>query len=304
MVTNLYRILKYGFQIFGRNSLASVATVLVMFLSVAIFLSLLLFGAVGKRATELIKDKIDISVSFSENAPEDDILKLKESLSALVEVKSVNYTSKDEALELFKKRHEADPVMIQALSEIDKNPLSASISIKAEDPSEYSAIAAYLNSGSFENIIDKVSYNQEQNQLVIDRLATMIRKARSIGIWSTVIFTVMAIIVSFITILLVIYTNKDEINIMRLVGASNAFIRGPYIFVGILYGLISAVIAFIVVSFLVWLASPQLLLFVPGMNLWAYLLSRFFGLFGLTTLFGVAIGSISSSIVIKRYLVG
>jgi cell division transport system permease protein len=304
MVTNLYRILKYGFQIFGRNSLASIATVSIMVFSAALFLALILLGTVGKVAVETLKDKIDINVSFSENAPEDDILKLKESLSTLVEVKSVDYTSKDEALELFKKRHEADPVIIQALSEIDKNPLSASISIKAKDPSEYSAIAAYLNSGSFENIIDKVSYNQAQNQMLIDRLATLIKKVKIGWMLLTILLTVMTVIVSFITILLVIYNTKDEINIMRLVGASNAFIRGPYIFVGILYGLISAVIAFIVVSFLVWLAAPQLLLFVPGMNLWAYLLSRFFGLFGLTALFGVAIGSISSSIVIRRYLVG
>jgi len=304
MLTNLYRLIKYGFQIFGRNPLASVATILVMFMSVAVFLGLLLFGALGKHAVELIKDKIDINVSFYENAPEDDILRLKESLVTLAEVKSVEYTSKDEALELFKQRHENDPVMLQALEEIDQNPLSASLSIKAKDPSEYSAIADYLNNGSFGAIIDKVSYNQVQNQLVVDRLAKMIHRVNSGGIWLIIVLSAVAMIVSFITILLVIYSNKEEISIMRLVGASNSFIRGPYIFAGILYGVISAVIAFFLIAIFVWLISSQLLLFVPGMSLWGYLLSHFFGLFGLGLLFGAAIGSISSIIVIRRYLVG
>lgn len=300
MFTTLARIIKYGFQNFWRNNLVSFATILVLLLAVIVFQGMLLFGEIGRQAVNAIQDKIDISVYFVSNAPEDGILRLKEALLTLSEVKSVDYVSKDEALELFKERHKEDPTISQAITELEENPLRASLNIKAKDPEQYSLIASFLNNDVAKGIIQEVSYSQ--NQVVIDRLAKILSLGRRAGVVLTLAFAIVAIIISFNTILLAIYSNKEEIAIMRLVGASNAFIRGPYIVVGMIYGIFAAVLAIVTSAPFIYAASRYVGIFIPGMNLWGYFLESSFSLLGYNLLFGVGIGVISSVIVIRKYL--
>ncbi|MDD5098856.1 MAG: permease-like cell division protein FtsX [Candidatus Colwellbacteria bacterium] len=302
MLTTLYRIAKYGFQNFLRNYLVSIATILVLLLAVVVFESLILFGVVGEKAISLVQDKIDISVDFLEGTPEDEMLKLKSSLEGLQEVKAVEYVSKDEALKRFKDKHPEDSDISKALEELGDNPLRASLNIKAYDPKDYKAVAAYLGNESFKNIIENISYNQ--NQLVIDRLAKIMDIGRQAGFVLTLLLATVASVVSFNTILLAIYSNKDEIGIMRLVGASNAFIRGPYIVVGVIYGLSAALIGVLITAPFVYLISPVIKVLIPEMNIWSYFLSHIFGIFGYNLLFAVTIGVVSSFIVVRRYLKG
>jgi cell division transport system permease protein len=278
----------------------SFATILVLLLAVAVFQGMMIFGEIGKQAINAVQDKIDISVYFVSNAPEDEILKLKEALLTLSEVKSVDYVSKDEALELFKERHLDDPTISQAISELEENPLRASLNIKAKNPEQYSLIASFLDNDASKTIVQEVSYSQ--NQVVIDRLAKILSLGRKAGVVLTLAFAIVAIIISFNTILLAIYSNKEEIGIMRLVGASNAFIRGPYIIVGIIYGVVAVLLAMIISAPFIFAASPYINIFIPGMNLWGFFMKSFFGLLGYNLIFGVGIGVISSVIVIRKYL--
>ncbi|MFA5052447.1 MAG: permease-like cell division protein FtsX [Parcubacteria group bacterium] len=302
MLTTLVRILKYGVQNFARNYLVSVATILVLLLAVIVFESLILFGAVGQKAISLVQDKIDISVDFRDNVPEDEMLSLKSSLESLSEVKQVEYVSRDEALIRFKERHPADSDIAKALEEIGDNPLRASLNIKAFNPKDYSAIASYLNNDTLSAIIETVSYNQ--NQLVIDRLARIMDVGRQAGFMLTIILAVIASIVSFNTILLAIHTSKDEIGIMRLVGASNAFVRGPYIVVGAIYGILAAVVGVIIAIPTAYFVAPYVSVLIPEMNLWNYFLSHAFTILGYDLLFAVTIGVVSSFVVVRRYLKG
>ncbi|MCL4406031.1 MAG: permease-like cell division protein FtsX [Patescibacteria group bacterium] len=300
MFTTLARIIKYGFQNFWRNNLVSFATILVLLLAVVVFQGMVIFGEIGKQAINAVQDKIDISVYFVSNAPEDEILKLKEALLTLSEVKSVDYISKDEALELFKERHADDPTISQAIGELEENPLRASLNIKAKNPNQYSLIASFLENDSSKSVIQEVSYSQ--NQVVIDRLAKILSLGRRTAAVLTLAFAIVAIIISFNTILLAIYSNKEEIGIMRLVGASNAFIRGPYIIVGVIYGIIAVLLAMILSAPFIYAASPYVAVFIPGMSLWGFFMGSFFKLLGYNLLFGVGIGVISSVIVIRKYL--
>jgi cell division transport system permease protein len=302
MLTTFYRIIKYGVQNFSRNYLVSVATILVLLLAVIVFESLILFGVVGQKAISLVQDKIDISVDFRESVSEDEMLNLKSSLESLSEVKEVEYVSRDEALIRFKERHPSDSDIARALEEIGDNPLRASLNIKAFNPRDYSAIASYLNNESLSAIIESVSYNQ--NQLVIDRLARIMDIGRQAGFLLTVILAVVASIVSFNTILLAIYSSKDEIGIMRLVGASNAFIRGPYVVVGAIYGVLSAIAGVIFTIPFVYFISPYISVLIPEMNLWSYFTGSIFAITGYNLLFAVSIGMISSFVVVRRYLKG
>jgi cell division transport system permease protein len=272
----------------------------VILLALLVFEGLIISGVIANTAINSIQDKIDISIYFKTAASEDELLRIKSNLEQMIEVKSVEYVSRDEALESFRERHKDDVTISQAVEELEENPLSASLNIKAGDPSKYSIIANYLNNNVSGDLVEKITYNE--NQVVIDRLASIIKVSRQVGLLAALFLTIVAILVAFNTILLGIYSNRDEISIMRLVGASNIYVRGPFVVMGIIYGLITAVISIALVTPVVWFAAPYVKLFIPAMDLREYFTSHFFLLVLYQLLFGIGIGVISSFIAIRRYL--
>ncbi|MDO8584732.1 MAG: permease-like cell division protein FtsX [bacterium] len=300
MATKLARVLKYGFQNFWRNGWLSVATTVVMMLALFVFAGLMIFSVVAKTAVTALQDKIDISVYFKTTAGEDEMLKIERAVKVLPEVRAVEYISREKALELFRERHKDDPTIAKALTELNDNPLSGTLNIKAVDPKDYGIIAAYLEHKDFTPVIEKVSYGQ--NQTAIDRLVRIIGAANTTGIAVIIALALIAIVVTFNTIRLAIYSNRDEIGVMRLVGASNAFIRGPYFVEGVLYGAISGVLALLLVAPIIHVAAPYVKIFIPEMSLLGYFYGNLFSLLGYELLFGIALGTISGSIAITRYL--
>jgi len=300
MFTALSRIIKYGMQNFWRNGLVSVATILIMIISLSVFFSLVIFGVLTKSSVAALEGKLDISVYFKIDVPEDEIFNLSKSLSSLTEVKSVEYISRDKALENFKEKNKDNPVVLKALSELESNPLLASLNIKAKDPKDYSAIAAYLENENFTQIIEKVTFTQKK--LIIDRLVKIADTGEKLGLALTIFLAFIAALVTFNTIRLAIYSNREELGIMRLVGAPNMFINGPYIFMGIIYGVLAAVISVGVAAPLVSLITPQVSVFIPEMDLQNYFYANLLALGGYQLLFGVALGVISSAIAIRKYL--
>jgi len=162
MLTVIWRIIYYGFKNFWRNTWPSIATVGTMVIALSVFLGLILFNVMTSKAIELIQDKIDISVYFKNTTSEDDILNIKQSLETLPEVKEVQYVSKDKALEIFKENHKNDETILQAINELDANPLVASLNIRAKEPSQYALIADYLSSQNLSKFIDSLSYSKNQ----------------------------------------------------------------------------------------------------------------------------------------------
>ncbi|MDO8574249.1 MAG: permease-like cell division protein FtsX [bacterium] len=300
MLTTLSRLIKYGVQIFWRQRLLSVATMVVILLALLLFEGLIISGVVASTAINSIQDKIDISIYFKSNASEDEMLQVKSSLERMIEVSAVEYVSRDKALEMFRERHKSDETISRAVESLKENPLSASLNIKAKDPSKYSVIANYLNNNVPGELVENITYNQ--NQVVIDRLASVIQVSRQAGLLAALFLTIVAILVAFNTILLGIYSNRDEISIMRLVGASNIYVRGPFVVMGVIYGVITAIISVVLAMPVIWFASPYVKLFIPAMDLREYFAAHFFLIFSYQLLFGIGIGVISSFIAIRRYL--
>lgn len=299
MVT-LSRIVKYGWQAFLRNGWLSLSTISIMILAALVFEGLILFNVMGKTALSSIQNKIDISVYFKSNVDEDSILNIKRSLEGLEEVKSAEYISREQALEEFKTRHEGEETITQTLAELNENPLLASLNIKAEDPSEYGAIASYLENENLGDIVEKVTY--AQNQVVIDRLVGLIDTMKKGGITLTVFLAFLAVTVTFNTIRLAIFSNREQIGIMRLVGASNVFIRGPYVVEGVIYGIIAGIIGFLILIPGISFLSPYVGQFIPEFSLSNYFQEHFFGLLLYQLLFCIALGIVSSIIATRRYL--
>ena len=297
---NFWRIIKYGFQNFMRNKWLSVSTISIMTLTLIVFMGLILFNTIADRAVETVKNKVDISVYFKSNVAEDDILNIKRILKNFDEVDSVEYVSRDEALVAFKERHSEDEIITQTLEELDKNPLLASLNIKAKDLSQYEVIASYLESDSLSDMVEDVTY--AQNELVIRRLETLTNSLNIIVFILTLFLAFLAVMVTFNTISLAIFSNKEQIGIMRVVGAENKFIRGPYIIEGIIYGFIAAVISFIVFIPVVNAISPGLTRFISTFSISEYFSSHFILLFLYQLLIGVILGILSSVIAIRKYL--
>jgi cell division transport system permease protein len=287
-------------QGFLRNGWLSIPALSVMALVLFVFLSLMIFNVLTNNAVDILKDKIDISVYFQNNVSEDDIFKLQRSLESLAEVKEVEYISRVEAMKLFQERHKEDETISQALEVLGENPLSASLNIKAQDPREYPVIVAYLNNENLKSLVDQVTYNQ--NQLVINRLANIVDTVGRIGIALTAILSIVAIVVTFNTITLTIYSMRDEIGVMRLVGAANRFIRGPYIIQGMLYGIFAAMFSLLLMMPFISVATPYVKVLMPEMNLSGYFYGNILGLLGYQMLFGVLLGTISSIIAVRKYL--
>ena len=300
MFTILVRIVKYGLQNFVRNSLLSVATIAVMVIALLMLVGLTLFNHVTESALVAVRDKIDISVYFKTSTAEDDVLRVKRSLEGLAEVKQVDYISRAEALQMFKDRHQNDDTITQAVTQLGDNPLSASLNIKAHDPTQYALISDYLNNDTLKQFIEKVSF--AQNQTVIDRLALIIDTLEKGGFLLTLFLSLVAGLVIFNTIRLAIYSNREEIGIMRLVGASNTFIRGPYVFTGMVYGVIAALLSILLIVPAVFFVSPYFDIFIPGLNFKSYFLSSLPIIILYQLLAGVLLGTISTFFALRRHL--
>jgi len=300
MFSTLFRIVRYGLVSFKRNAWLSTATIAVMALALIMFAGLIIFNVMTRNIISSVQDKIDISVYFKTDTPEDEALRIQSTLQTLPEVKTVEYVSKDQALAIFKERHQEDTTISQAIEQLNENPLLASLNIKARDPDQYSIIAAYLDNDSIAPFVERVTYNQ--NATVIDRLTKILRTAQNAGVALTVFLSLVALLITFNTIRLAIYSSRESINIMRLVGGSNFFVRGPFLVEGILYGIISSIISLALITPVMYLISPYSSVLVPELNLWTYFLGYIVILFIYQLVFGIVLGLLSSFFAIGRYL--
>lgn len=300
MATLLARIITYGWQNFWRGKLLSVATLIIIVLALIVFESLIIFSIVTKTSIAVLREKIDISVYFKPATPEEEVLKIKKTIEDLPEVETVEYVSREKALAIFKEKHKNDPTINQALDELNENPLSALINIKAKNPSQYAQIADHLDNNEWRPLIKKITYRQ--NQVVIDRLGKIIDIGNRLGLIITIILALTAIIVTFNTVSLAIYSNRDEIGIMRLVGAPNHFISGPYVVEGIIYGVLGALLSILIFWPAIYWGGPYFAYVIPDLNLRAYFIENLWRLIGYQLLFGIGLGVISSNLAIQKYL--
>ena len=298
--SEINRAIKRGVVNFWRNGWVSLATVLVMVLALFVLGALFFSNVLLTSALSRLEEKVDISVYFKTSAPEEDILALKSALGKLQEVKAVEYVSSDQALAAFQERHAENALITQALEELGENPLGASLNIKAKDPRQYEAISRFLEAESFENIVDKINYRQ--NQVVIEKLTGILKASRALGLGITLALSAIAILVAFNTIRLAIYTSKDEISIMRLVGASTARVRSPFLVEGVIHGAIASVLTMLAFWPLAAWLGPKADRFFGGPNLLNYYLSNFLAIFLMLLTAGVVLGVISSLIATRRYL--
>lgn len=296
----LIRILQSGWNSFVRNSWLSAASILTMTVALFMIINLVFFNVITQTVLATLKDKVDVSVYFNPSIPEDQILRVQRSLTLLENVKRVDYVSRDEALIKFKEKHKENFVLLKSLEELEDNPLQPSLNIKTYSASQYESVVNFLESGRYKELIDKINYRQNEN--LISRFSAISKNVQRTVLGIMIILALLAILVTFNTIRLAIYNWRDEIGVMKLVGASNWYVRGPFLVEGILYGASAALISLIIVYPAVYFISPKLINFLPGVNLWQFSIVHLWQMLLLQLSVGVVLGAASSLIAIRRYL--
>ena len=299
------RVARYGFIGFLRNGFVSFSAVLVMTITLFVLAALLIGNAALSATLADLTNQVDVTVYFTPDATTDQIQTLQTDVQALPEVESVTYVSADQALSDFQQRHADDQLTLQALSELTGNPLGAELEVRAKDPSQYAAIAQYLEAQQSQNttlgpVIDKVDY--EQNEVAIQRLSAIIQTSKEIGIAIAIILGLASVLIAFNTIRLAIYTARDEITVMNLVGASHWYVRGPFVVAGILYGLISGLIVMLLLYPITAALGPGSEEFLGNFNVFTYFTGSFAFLLVAIMGSGIILGALSSYLAIRRYL--
>lgn len=304
MWTGFKRTVRSGFVGFWRNAFVSLASIFVMVVTLFVIGSILLLGQLLNASLAQIKEKVDINVYFVTDANQDDILQLKSSLETLPEVAEVSYISREDALKEFQDKHKDDALTLQALDELGDNPLGAALRIRTKETSQYEGIASFLEQKRQEappdkGFIDRVNY--AQNKGAIDTLTSIINAIERVSFITTIVLIVASILITFNTIRLAIYTAREEITVMRLVGAGNMFIRGPFLLQGMMYGVIAGVTTLaIFYPLTLWLGKPTEAFF--QLNIFEYYVTDFGHVFLVVVGSGILLGMISSGLAIARYL--
>src|SRR3990167_8591998 len=299
MKKKIKRIFDVAWTNFRRNTYTSIGTTGIMVLVLILFSGLMTVNFLSDEIVSSLQDKVDVSAYFKQDANENEILEVKKDVEAMPNVKSVTYISREQALADFKARHAGDALIQDSLAELAENPLQASLNIKAKDTSKYAEIANALEGNKYRTLIDKINYYE--NEAVIQRVEGIAGGLKNWRLLATLVLAVIAVLVTFNTIRLTIYNQKQEIEIMRLVGGSNWHIRAPYLVEGGLYGIFAAAVATVVFYPAIWFISSKIGVLMPGISLIGYFGANAYQFIPLLLVAGVALGVISSSVAIRRF---
>jgi cell division transport system permease protein len=302
---HIQRMIRSGMQQVWRNPTVTVASLLVTTVTLCIIAMLVFSNAVLSFSLDEMAKRVDVNVYFLPNAPEEVVLDAQQRLESLPEIASVEYVSREDALVIFRERHNDDQLTLQALEELGENPLGASLNIRAHTPDQYQVIADFLEPdgglpGTVQSMIEQVNYHQ--NALVIKRIHHLMDTVQRMGLVLSLVFIILSLLITINTIRLAIYSSREEISVMQMIGAERTFVQGPFYVAGIFYGLVSSAITIVLLYPLTSWIAQQTTAFFGGLSLFDYYISNFVWLIIMITAIGVVMSVIASAVAVRSYL--
>lgn len=300
--TTLYRVSKFAWQSFFRNFWLSLVTVTIILLSLISATTLVGLNAVSDAMIDSLGERVDIAVYFKPGTTDETLLLSREQIQKLDGVKTVEVVSADDALEFFKNEHKNDATVQSALEALEENPLGPILQVYANDIYAYGGVLEDLATVDFQNAVDDIDF--QDRRVLIDKLNQITTKVRWFVTVLSSFFIIISVLVVFNTIRLGIYAHKEEIMIMKLVGATNWFTGMPFIIEGFIYAVLSVVIFWaLFLGLLTWI-DPYVSGFLQEINfsLKGYFTQNLFTLVWQQLVALVIINSISAFIAIRRYL--
>lgn len=298
---SLLRVIKFAFQDLGRNlgmSFMTVFILVLMLLSVNVLWSV---DFITKEAVRLVKDQISVSLYFAVDAKDKDINEIRNYLNAFPEVTAVNLQSRDEVLASFKNRHKLSKEVLDALDELGVNPFGPTMMVKTREPGDCKKIIQALNVPEYDYLIEAKSFDGHEE--AIERIENITNRIEQLGFGLSCLFAAISFLIIFNTIRVGIQTQRTEISIKRLVGASNWFIRGPYLVESVVFTVLAmAINVGLVYLSLRWLDPYLAVVFPGGFSLTNYYNSHILSVFGLQALAVLLLTIFSSALAMRKQL--
>jgi cell division transport system permease protein len=304
--TTFLRILHTGVVNFIRNASLALAAMAVMIVTLTIVLFSLIANATFGNTIEQITNKINVSVYLQDSVKPAQEKKLESELKKQPNVKRIEYLDKAAVLKQYVADNANNVTLQQAINETS-NPLPATIHVYLNDLNEIKSVESFLLRSDNKKLqtSDSPSYSGNLKE-AIDNISHATNILRRIGIITVIIFAIVSALIIFNTIQMAIFNRRDEIQIMRLLGASTGYIRGPFIVESAIYGLLSAVISVLIINSVFVAASSTLQASSLGLldigYATTYFDSHFWEFLGLQIAIGIMIGIVSSYIATRRYL--
>lgn len=305
-MTTYWRIIHTGIVNFIRNISLAVAAMAVMVVTLTILLFSLITNATFENTIAQITNKVDISVYLQDATTDEQAKQLVARLQKQPQIMKVEYLNKDQALKSFI-RQNADNADLGAAAAANGNPVPATILVYPRDLNEVPTIQAYLVQTDNKKLqtADSPSYSGDHKQ-AIDNITHATNVLRKIGVITVAVFALICVLIIFNTIQMAIFNRRDEIQIMRLLGASTSYIRGPFVVESIIYGFLSAIVS-VWITYSVFFASSNALqatsLGLIDINYAnQYFEKHFLAFLGFQITIGILIGAVSSVIATRRYL--
>ncbi len=297
---SLYRIIKFSLQDVGRNVWLSIATITILLLALFSINILMTVSVVSDSAAKAVQEKVDISLYLKAEAPENEILALKDSIASSERVKEVIYISRDQALADFREKYKNNQEILAALKELGRNPLSPSLIIIPQGLEGADMLVNELKALEAP-IIESRDFSD--NTIVLEKINNITKRVNEVGLFVIAIFILTSLLVVYNTVRVAIYTHRQEIEIMRLVGASNAFVYLPYVVSALIYAVVSTIVIILLFYPFLSILQPYLEVFFMGynVNILAYFIDNFVWIFGLQFLAVLFINTIASVFAVSRY---
>ena len=301
----LWRIIHTGIVNFMRNITLAIAAMAVMVVTLTIVLFSVVTNATFINTIAQITSKIDISVYLKDGLTPSQTDQLLHQIKGLPNVKSASYLSKDDVLKQYEAQNAGNQQLLAAINQTS-NPLPATIHIKPIDLNHIQDIKYFLTKPPVAALqSDDPSYSGDR-KAAIDKITHATNVLREIGVFTVIVFTIICALIIFNTIQMAIFNRRDEIQIMRLLGASTSYIRGPFVVESTIYGILSAVASILIINAAFVASSSALqasslgLLDINFAN--AYFDQHFFQLLTIQLAIGIVLGAASATIATHRYL--
>jgi len=304
-LTTFGRIVRTGMVNFVRNMWLAIAAMAIMIVTLTIILFSVIVNATFSNTVQQITNKIDVSLYLKDSVTPAQTQTLIKQLKALPSVASVSYLTKDQALQAYEQQNAGNQQLLQAITETD-NPLPATVRIKPTDLNKINQIRAFIDKPDVAALQSDPASDSGDRRAAIDKITHATNILRRAGVIAVLVFATISVLIIFNTIQMAIFNRRDELQIMRLLGASTSFIRGPFVVEAIIYGILSAVVSILLINAVFITASSSLQATSFGLLDISYSQSFFqnhyWVLLTIQLGLGIFIGAASSVIATRRYL--
>ncbi len=232
-----YRVMKFTAQNILRNFWLSFISLTIFLLTLLTINTMILINVLASAALESVERKVEVSLYFVSEASENTVKSAQGYLLGLSQVRDVQLVSAEESLKIFTERHANNPTILSSLEEVGGNPFGASLIISAVSPDDFPFILEAMDTPEYAPLIKEKDFTDYA--VIIERIKTLSERVRLGGIVLSAFFAIIAVLIIFNTIRVAIYVHRDEIAIMKLVGANDWFIRGPFLLEALLYSLLA-----------------------------------------------------------------